>query len=136
MGANGLEVLLIKQFEHKDSWGIPKGHIDEGETLEQCAIREVREETGVAIILRHRLPDCQVSLKNEDKTVVSWLAQPADPKAEPCSDDPDSEVADARWIPVTALPKIHVYQQTLVAEAITRLQYDLELQNRHQVNET
>jgi 8-oxo-dGTP diphosphatase len=121
-----LELLLIKQFEHKDSWGIPKGHMDAGETLVECALREVREETGVAVRLGARLPDCATYFKNEDKTVVSYLAQPLDPRAEPAHDDPDSEVADARWIPIDQLPRIHVYQQPLIAKAIELLRAHLD----------
>lgn len=120
-----LELLLIKQFEHKDSWGIPKGHMDEGESHEQCALREVREETGVAVKLGERLPDCGTFFKNEDKTVVSYLATPTG-SHEPAHDDPDSEVADARWIDVDNLPKIHNYQQPLIAVAVGRLQLTLK----------
>lgn len=36
--------LLMK---HKDRWDLPKGHIEEGETLIECAIREFEEETGI-----------------------------------------------------------------------------------------
>jgi len=122
---NKLELLLIKQFEHKDSWGIPKGHIDEGETLEQCAVREVREETGVNVRLGKRLPDVMTHFKKEEKTVVSYLAE-AVGNDEPRHDDPDSEVADAQWIPVDSLPKIHIYQQPLVAEAIAQLTHGLK----------
>jgi 8-oxo-dGTP pyrophosphatase MutT (NUDIX family) len=35
--------------------GLPKGHLDEGETLLQAAIREVREETGVEVELAQEL---------------------------------------------------------------------------------
>ena len=38
------EVLMIYCYRH---WDLPKGHVDEGESDEVCAIREVGEETGV-----------------------------------------------------------------------------------------
>jgi len=112
-----VEILLIKQFANKDRWGIPKGHLDEGETLEQCAVREVREETGVQVQLGFRLPDCHIQNKVEDKTVVSWLATPVG-SHELRHNDPDNEVADARWFEVTQLPEIMVYQRSLVAAAV------------------
>ncbi|RYZ21741.1 MAG: NUDIX domain-containing protein [Chitinophagaceae bacterium] len=37
-------LLLIRRLGH---WDLPKGKLDPGETLEECAVREVMEETGV-----------------------------------------------------------------------------------------
>jgi ADP-ribose pyrophosphatase YjhB (NUDIX family) len=112
-----VEVLLIKQFAHKDSWGIPKGHMHEGETEEACAIREVREEAGVEVQLGLRLPNVGCVVRDEDKTVISWLCTVVGSE-EPRHDDPDSEVADARWFDVALLPTIHVYQRPLVAAGV------------------
>lgn len=42
---NEIEFLLIQ--DHKDRWTIPKGHIEEGETAQQAAQREIGEEAGL-----------------------------------------------------------------------------------------
>ena len=42
---NQVEILLIQ--DHKDRWTIPKGHIEEGETAQQAARREIGEEAGL-----------------------------------------------------------------------------------------
>jgi bis(5'-nucleosidyl)-tetraphosphatase len=39
-----IQFLLMK---HVDRWDLPKGHVDAGETSEQAALRELREETGI-----------------------------------------------------------------------------------------
>jgi ADP-ribose pyrophosphatase YjhB (NUDIX family) len=46
---NKLLLLLIKRGEHpyKDMWALPGGFLRTGETVEQCALREIREETSV-----------------------------------------------------------------------------------------
>jgi ADP-ribose pyrophosphatase YjhB (NUDIX family) len=50
---SGSQGLLIGRRDQKDPtgtkilWSLPKGHIEEGETPEQAAIREVAEETGI-----------------------------------------------------------------------------------------
>lgn len=53
---NQVEILLIQ--DAKDRWTIPKGHIEEGETAQQTAKREIGEEAG---------------LPNVD--VLSWLGK-------------------------------------------------------------
>jgi len=40
------QVLLIR--DPYENWGLPKGHVEGGETPEQAAVREVAEETGLA----------------------------------------------------------------------------------------
>lgn len=55
---------LVRNFAHQwlliyrlDSWDLPKGKIDPGETPEEAAVREVQEETGLtSLTLREQLP--------------------------------------------------------------------------------
>ncbi|RLT20869.1 MAG: NUDIX domain-containing protein [Planctomycetota bacterium] len=42
---NPIESFLL--MKHSRRWDLPKGHVDEGETELQCALRELREETGI-----------------------------------------------------------------------------------------
>lgn len=44
-GKKGVEILLFQ--DAKDRWSIPKGHIEEGETAQQTARREIGEEVGL-----------------------------------------------------------------------------------------
>lgn len=112
--------LLIKQFAHKDAWGIPKGHTKEGEDNVQCALREVKEEAGVDVVLGKQLTSVQSKYKNEYKEVVAFLAQQVGNEPPRC-DDPDSEVVDVRWFKLTEMPRIHIYQRPLLDEAVRRL---------------
>ncbi|MBC7966685.1 MAG: NUDIX domain-containing protein [Fuerstia sp.] len=43
---NPIDSFLL--MKHPRRWDLPKGHVDEGETELQCALRELREETGIA----------------------------------------------------------------------------------------
>ncbi len=46
------EILMIFR---RGFWDLPKGKLDEGETLEECAVREVKEETGLKTIQLKKL---------------------------------------------------------------------------------
>jgi len=46
-------VLLIKENDGRRRWGLPGGAIEDGETPEDAAVRETREETGVAVVVEY-----------------------------------------------------------------------------------
>lgn len=49
-GESGLEVLLIHR-PLRDDWTLPVGRVEPGETIPECALREVAEETGYTCAL-------------------------------------------------------------------------------------
>ncbi|HEX6135986.1 MAG TPA: NUDIX hydrolase [Longimicrobiales bacterium] len=54
-GADAFDFLLIR--DPYDNWGLPKGHIEGGESAAEAALREVEEETGLrALSMVTQLP--------------------------------------------------------------------------------
>ena len=49
------EVVVVHRPRYED-WTLPKGKLDPGETLEEAALREVEEETGLRCRLVRELP--------------------------------------------------------------------------------
>jgi 8-oxo-dGTP pyrophosphatase MutT (NUDIX family) len=47
-GKSGPRILLVTARRNPDNWIFPKGHVEPGETLRAAAVREAREEAGVA----------------------------------------------------------------------------------------
>ena len=63
--------LLIKN-RRSAHWGFPKGHIEEGETKEETALREVLEETGIHLtIIEGYESVSRYKIKNRIEKVVS-----------------------------------------------------------------
>jgi 8-oxo-dGTP pyrophosphatase MutT (NUDIX family) len=97
VGPDG-RILLLKRAD-EEIWGLPKGTVEPGETLEDTAIREVREETGMRVKLVRRLHDVRYSFYwppadvNYDKTVTYFLAEPIGGRLAP---EPGFD--EARWV--------------------------------------
>jgi len=62
------EVLFIYRF---DKWDLPKGKLEKGETIEQCAIREVEEECGITnLIIENKLETTYHIFERKDKLIL------------------------------------------------------------------
>ncbi len=67
-----VEVLLVHRPQY-DDWTFPKGKRDPGETDEECALREVEEETGLRCVLGEELPSTSYTdSKGRPKVVRYW----------------------------------------------------------------
>lgn len=109
-------VLLVQQSGSISGWGIPKGHMEPGETYIKTAIREVKEETGIDIKVLTRLPHVMIKRKNYKKIVVPYLAiQLKD--VPPRCDHEMSEVVRAEWFDIDSLPEIYPYQKPILDAA-------------------
>ena len=77
-GQEDYEFLLIKHRKG-GHWGFPKGHVDEGETEQQTALREIYEETGLSVELLEgfREEDCYSPKYGVSKTAIYFLAKAA-----------------------------------------------------------
>jgi len=71
-GEEGPEFLLVHRPRHND-WSFPKGKLDDYETLKQCAIREVQEETGLLCSPGKKLPIIEYrDARRRRKAVLYW----------------------------------------------------------------
>lgn len=93
--AGALEVLLVHRPRY-DDWTLPKGKRLGGETDEECALREVEEETGLRCELGRELRASHYRDKRgRPKTVRYWAMRPLSGEFRP-----HDEVDDARWLPL------------------------------------
>lgn len=88
-----LQVLVIHRPRY-DDWSFPKGKLDEGETLPECAVREVSEEVGAKVRLGMPLPVTHYTVKGKPKEVWYWAAEIAQGKPQPDGDETD----EVRWV--------------------------------------
>ncbi len=71
-GSNGVVCLLVRSTDGQ-SWVLPKGHIEAGETPDVAALREVREEAGVRAELVEQIGRQAYSKGAEQISVIFFL---------------------------------------------------------------
>lgn len=74
ISSDGLEVLVIHRPRY-DDWSWPKGKLDTGETVPECAVREVEEEIGLQAPLGIPLPPIHYHVSAGLKVVHYWAVE-------------------------------------------------------------
>jgi 8-oxo-dGTP diphosphatase len=85
--------VLVVHRPRYDDWSLPKGKLEAGETWEEAALREVREETGYACVIIEPLGATNYESRGRSKE-VRWYRMEADGEA----GTRDGEVDDLRWL--------------------------------------
>lgn len=87
-------------------WCLPKGHIEQGETPEQAALREVAEETGIVAEIIRPIGTIDYWFTGDDRRVhkvVHHYLLEAKGGVITTENDPDHEAEVAEWVPMSAL---------------------------------
>lgn len=94
------DLLLIHRLGH---WDLPKGKLDEGETLEECAIREISEETGAdKLTLEKPLHVSYHTYQQDGRKILKeshWYLVKAAEKT-PLTPQTAENIAQCIWVPI------------------------------------
>ena len=103
-GPAGIQVLVVHRPRY-DDWSFPKGKAEPGESDEDCAVREVEEETGLRCALgRELLPTFYTDPRGRPKRVRYWLMEVVGGEL-----GFDHEVDGGRWVPVDEAARVLSY---------------------------
>jgi ADP-ribose pyrophosphatase YjhB (NUDIX family) len=103
--STGTLAALIGRLDRRGRllWSLPKGHLEDQETAEQAAVREVAEETGIDSVVVGTLGTIDYWFVAEDrrvhKTVHHFLLRALGGELS----DEDVEVTEVAWVPLTEL---------------------------------
>ena len=128
-GFNGktLEILLIKRGlePYKDMWAFPGGFMRMEETAEECALRELSEETGLQVNILKQLGAFTGIHRDPRERVVSIafyaLVQPSEVTG-------GDDASQARWFPLDEAPQLAFDHDYILRKATQQLRKDIHFE--------
>jgi 8-oxo-dGTP diphosphatase len=117
-----LKVLLIERAlePFKGRWALPGGFVRVKETLDEAARRELEEEAGLKNVFLEQLYTFGALERDPRERVVS-VAYFALVKLADFRTKASTDAADARWFPMSKVPKLAFDHADILATALTRL---------------
>ncbi len=116
----GREVAVISP--RRGVLSLPKGHPEAGETLEQAATREVREETGLTATPIERLGQVRYWYTLAGQRVLKGVTFFLFDYLSGSISDHDDEVESAAWVPLREAPRLLSFrgEREMAAKALER----------------
>ncbi|WOV83786.1 NUDIX hydrolase [Sporosarcina jeotgali] len=106
------KILMIKGFD-SEGWAVPSGGIEEGESPEECCVREVKEETGYDVKVIEQLKLKETIINGiQVKTYYFKVEKTGESTG---INDPDGIIAEADWKSISEIKTIsHAYPEDLI----------------------
>ena len=125
-GPEGAEIVLGRRHRSREgmSWTLPKGTPAPGESTEETALREVREETGLEVEIVGPVGDIEYQFfrggRRISKLVHHYLMRPVGVDL----GRHDHEFAEVRWVPLAEAPHILTYatEREIVERALPSIE--------------
>jgi len=106
-GSSGETEIVIVHRPAYDDWTLPKGKVDPDETPEECALREVKEETGFRCELGRPVGcTAYVDRRGRNKLACYWVMEVISGRFRP-----GGEVDRMAWLPVADAVKRLTYER-------------------------
>ncbi len=117
-----LQVVLIRRRNppFQGQWALPGGFLDLQEDLAACALRELKEETGIGNVYLEQLYTFGDPRRDPRERVIS-VAYYALTPSEDITLTPASDATEAAWFPFDALPPLAFDHREIIAKAHERL---------------
>ncbi len=104
---DGCWELAVVHRPLRSDWSFPKGKLEPGESFEDCAVREVREETGLRCRLGRFIGHTEYrDRKDRPKVVAYWVME-----VRGGSFRRNEEVDELRWLDLSAAAGLLTYQR-------------------------
>lgn len=112
-------LIAVVHRPHREDWSLPKGKLDAGESFEEAALREIREETGFDVVLGEELTEVRYEdHKGRPKLVRYWLMTIVGGEF-----TENDEVDELRWVAPNDALSLLTYENdhAVVREAAERI---------------
>lgn len=122
---DGKVLLLRCAYPDGEYWVLPGGKQEFGETIEECAVRETKEETNLTVSLKRPLYVQEVLQPKKQSLALVFLASPSGELTPTHLNDPDldeTKIVGVEWVPVERLSSLALRQ----AEVMQQLLHDLQ----------